>query len=136
MKTRMFAIVAIVAIAAPLACIAPPPEEREPTLTAIRADIFDPRCSASVCHSNGGARDLDLENAPFGGLVNVPSVADPDIMRVAPGDPDGSLMFQVLQGPVPDAELGTLRQMPIGAEVDDVDLEQLRQWIEAGAADD
>ncbi len=116
-----------------VACIAPPPEEREPTLTAIRADIFDPRCSASVCHGNGGARGLDLQNEPFEGLVNVASVADPDIVRVAPGDPDGSLMFQVLQGPVPDAELGELQQMPIGAEVDDADLAQLRQWIEDGA---
>lgn len=114
-------------------CIGPPVEEREPTLSAIRTDIFEPRCSASVCHGSPGARNLDLENEPFEGLVNVPSIADPTILRVAPGDPDASLLFQVLQGDVPDAELGTLERMPIGGEVEDADLEQIRQWIADGA---
>ena len=110
--------------------------ERVATLTAIRADIFDPRCSASVCHGNGGVRGLDLKNEAFAGLVNVPSVADPDILRVRPGDPDNSLLFQVVLAPVPDAELGTLEQMPVGGVLDAEDLDQLRRWIEAGAADD
>ena len=108
-------------------------EPREATLTAVRADIFDPRCSASVCHGNNGARGLDLQNEPFEGLVGVASIADPDILRVSPGDPDNSLLFQVVQAPVPDVALGELRQMPIGAQLDAADLDQLRRWIEEGA---
>lgn len=111
--------------------------EREATLSAIRADIFDPRCSASVCHSNGGARDLDLKNSPHAGLVGVASVADPTILRVQPGEPDNSLLFQVVQRDVPDAELGTLGKMPYGGSgLGEEELDQLRRWIEAGANDD
>jgi hypothetical protein len=131
MKTSMLVVSCVVAFG--FAACPAPPDEREPTLSAIRTDIFEPRCSATVCHGNGGARGLDLVNEPFEGLVNVASVADPDILRVAPGDPDASLLYQVLQGPVPDAEVGELQQMPIGAEVDDADLEQIRQWIADGA---
>lgn len=116
-----------------LACCDGGEPPREATLTAVRADIFDPRCSASVCHSNGGARDLDLKNEPFEGLVDVPSIADPDILRVKPGDPDNSLLFQVVQANVPDAELGELDQMPVGGQLDEADLDQLRRWIEEGA---
>lgn len=117
-------------------CDGEPP--REATLSAIRSDIFDPRCSASVCHGNGGARDLDLKNSPFEGLVGVASIADPAILRVAPGDPDNSLLFQVVQASVPDTVLasGTLEQMPIGGQLEEADLDQLRRWIEAGALND
>ena len=59
--------------------------------------------------------------------------ADPSILRVSPGDPDHSLLFQVVQAPVPDTELGELEQMPVGAALDDDDIDQLRRWIEAGA---
>ena len=116
-----------------IACCGPVEPERVATLTAIRADIFDPRCSASVCHSNGGARDLDLVNSAFEGLVGVASVADPAILRVKPGDPNNSLLFQVVQADVPDAVLGTLRQMPVGGELEAADLDQLERWIKEGA---
>lgn len=48
---------------------------------------------------------------------------------VVPGDPVASLLFQVLQGPVGG-------RMPLGAVVDEADLEQIRAWIAAGAAED
>lgn len=133
MKT--FVVVPWSMFALVLACCDGGEPERVATLTAIRADIFDPRCSASVCHANNGARGLDLKNSPFEGLVDVASVADPSIVRVKPGDPDNSLLFQVVQAPVPDAELasGTLGKMPIGGDLDEADLDQLRRWIEDGA---
>jgi hypothetical protein len=112
------------------ACDAPP-VEREPTLTAIRADIFNPRCSFNACHGGTNpVRGLDLQNDPFGTLVDVVG-EEGGIVRVVPGEPEESLLFQVLQGPV-----GATRQMPPGVVVDDADIEQVRAWIAAGAADD
>lgn len=129
MRAKTIGTLLIAALGA--ACDADGPQ-REPTLTALRADIFDPRCSFAACH--GGAnpvRGLDLENDPFGTLVDVESVEDPAIKRVVPGDPAASLLFRVLQGPV-----GATRQMAPGAFLDADELEQVRAWIEAGAAND
>ena len=46
------------------------------------------------------------------------------------GDPEASLLFQVLNGPV-----GGTRQMPVGAVLPAEELERVRSWIEAGALD-
>lgn len=107
-------------------------EPRAPTLSALRTDIFEPRCNFGACHGSAApARGLDLQSDPFGSLVDVASATDPAIKRVVPGEPDASLLLQVLIGPS-----GGVRQMPLGAEVTPEELEQVRAWIEAGAAND
>lgn len=118
-------------LAAPLflAVGCPPPP---PTLAQLTTEIFEPRCSASGCHGMADpARDLDLQGDAFASLVNVASAEDPATLRVAPGDPDQSLLYQVLRGPV-----GGTRQMPPGAVLPAEDVEQVRAWIEAGAEPD
>jgi hypothetical protein len=106
-------------------------EAREPTLSAIRRDIFEPRCNFGACHGGGSpVRGLGLGEGAFAALVDVASAEDPNVKRVVPGDPDASLLYRVLQGPV-----GGTRQMPVGSAVDAADLEQVRAWIESGAED-
>ena len=102
------------------------------TLTSLREDLFQPRCSASVCHGSfNPQRGLDLESDPFGTLVNVASVEDPSMMRVAPGDPEHSLLFLLLQG-----SIGGTERMPPGVTLPDEEIESVRRWIANGAAND
>jgi len=113
------------------ACDGPPPPPA--TLSSIQENIFVPRCGASVCHGGAGPVDgLDLVGDPFGTLVNVDSVEVAGKKRVVPGDPDNSLLFLVLQGPVSPVE-----KMPQGDPegLDAAELDQIKQWIDDGAED-
>jgi hypothetical protein len=105
----------------------------EPKLSAIRKEIFEPRCSSTSCHGAGAspAADLNLLEAKVEDLVDADSTEDPLFKRVVAGDPDNSLLYLVLLGPQ-----SGVRQMPVGAELDDVDLEAIKTWIEDGAKDD
>lgn len=103
-----------------------------PTLAQLSTQIFEPRCSATGCHGvTDPARALNLQTDAHAALVDVASVEDPAMLRVAPGDPDGSLLYLVLVGPI-----GGTRQMPPGATLPAEDVESVRRWIEAGAAAD
>ena len=53
-------------------------------------------------------------------LVGVASTADGDVLRVSAGDPDASLLFQVLS-----ADVGSVRQMPPGFQLADEDVAAL-----------
>jgi hypothetical protein len=62
-------------------------------------------------------------------LVDVPSVLEPDLLRVAPGDPDNSYLVHKVEG---SAAIGG--QMPLGGpplSAEEINL--IRQWIAAGA---
>lgn len=50
---------------------------------------------------------------------------------IVPGDPDQSLMVQVLKGPVPDKKIP---QMPMKrAPLSEADQKTISDWIKAGA---
>lgn len=107
-----------------------PPQE-PPTFTHLQEQIFQPRCSFAACHGGSGAvAGLDLASNAYGTLVNVASSEDPTVLRVKPGDPDNSLLYQVLVG-----EVGNTRQMPPGATLPAEEIELVRLWVEAGAED-
>jgi hypothetical protein len=115
-----------------LAAACPGGVEGETTFSALRRDIFEPRCGLTGCH--GGAqpeRGLDLRENAYATLVGVASVEDSSVLRVSPGNPDASLLFQVLQ-----RDVGNTRKMPPGAQLSDNDVARVRVWIEAGALDD
>jgi len=109
------------------------PGELDPVaLSSIRTDIFEPRCNFSACHGGENpVRGLDLQNDPFGTLVNIESEENPSVLRVVPGNPDASLLFQIIKGSV-----GATRQMPPNVTLPDEDVEKVRSWILAGALDD
>jgi hypothetical protein len=96
---------------------------------SIQANIFTPICS--VCHVGGSAPEglrLDAANS-FNLLVGVPSTEVPSLMRVKPGDPDGSYIIQKLEG---HAAVGA--QMPLGGPYLTTDtIAFIRQWITNGA---
>lgn len=63
----------------------------------IQRDIFNTTCVQ--CHGGAGyaAANLNLqEGNSFAQLMGVASTKQPDMMRIAPGDPDNSLLYRIL----------------------------------------
>lgn len=103
------------------------------TLDEIQAAVFTPSCAG--CHDGSGgalpgAMNLSNADASFADLVGVASSQVPSLARVAPGDPDNSYLVQKLEG---TAAVGN--QMPAGGPaLDQALIDDIRQWITAGAA--
>ncbi len=89
--------------------------------------IFTAHCW--LCHppmANG--MDLSAQFA-YGELVNVPSVNWAPALRVVPGDPEAS----VLWNKVNFTETYGLGMPPNGAPLSSAELQTIREWIEQGA---
>ncbi len=105
------------------------------TLSQIQSAVFTQRCA--VCHDGSqppsgalpGAMNLSAGNS-FASIVNVPSLEQPGLMRVKPGDPDASYLIRKLEG---TAGISGSR-MPFGGPfLDQATIDQVRSWIAAGA---
>jgi hypothetical protein len=104
------------------------------TLTQIQDSVFTPRCTG--CHNGSqpggplpGSMDLRAGNS-FASLVNVASVEQPSLMRVAPGDADNSYLIHKLEG----APGITGERMPFGGPyLDQATIDQIKSWIAGGA---
>jgi hypothetical protein len=72
---------------------------------------------------------LDLRSgSSYGSLVDVRATSEP-ILRVSPGDPDGSYLVIKLEG---RQSVGD-RMPQTGAALDSIDLTNIRNWIAQGA---
>lgn len=96
---------------------------------SIQDRVFTPICTA--CHA-GAAAPLGLrldEGASYAMLVGVASVQVPELLRVAPGNPDGSYLVHKIEG---TAAVGS--RMPLGGPPLSADaIAAIRQWIVDGA---
>jgi len=98
-------------------------------LASIQRRVFTPLCTG--CHA-GGAAPLGLrldEGAAFAMLVGVPSVGDPSLARVQPGDPDASYLVRKLEGTASVGARMPLDAPPLPPDV----IAVIRQWIVDGA---
>ena len=105
----------------------------QPTLQSIQDNVFTPMCA--VCHTGPtgpnlpGGQDLSTAAASFASLVDVPSIQQPAIMRVARNDSANSYLVHKLEG---TAAVGN--QMPAGGPfLDQATLDAIRAWIDNGA---
>jgi hypothetical protein len=104
-------------------------------LTWIQAEIFSTSCTSGSCHdATTPQAKLDLTAAhAFTELVNVKSTIYTSWNLVTPGDPSSSMLMVRLggaDGPVVDS-------MPKGkAPLCSEQIEAVRRWIAAGAAND
>ncbi len=101
-----------------------------PSFAADIQEIFDRRgCSSSACHGSAQQAGMDLRSgAAYGALVDVTASTE-SIVRVIPGDPDGSYLVMRVEG---RQNVGS--RMPLGgAPLDAIDLTNLRNWIATGA---
>jgi hypothetical protein len=85
----------------------------------------------SGCHITGMSAGLKMPDATaaLASLVNVASSKCPGELRVVPGDAEGSLLVQVLEG-----STACVKPMPLGRDTLSADdLELVRTWIDDGA---
>jgi len=108
---------------------APPPTV---TLSQLQTAIFTPRCSG--CHTGFGTSLPGVQNLTAGNtftsVVNVSSIEQPSLKRVAPGDPDHSYLIQKIEGA---AGISGAR-MPFGGPfLTQAEIDQVRAWVAQGA---
>jgi hypothetical protein len=103
------------------------------TLTQLQAQVFGPICSG--CH-NGvgtslpGVQNLTSAAATYASFVNVPSIEQPNLLRVKPGDPTDSYVIHKLEGLAGI----TGSRMPLGGPyLSTATIDQIESWIAAGA---
>jgi hypothetical protein len=111
--------------------LAPPIPGLAPTLDSIQANVFSVTCAVPGCHGGAGAQQgLRLDPGfSAGNLINVASSQDPTLVRVIPGNPDGSFVIHKLEG---NQTVGF--QMPAGGPyLPQSTIDVIRQWIQDGA---
>jgi hypothetical protein len=104
-----------------------------PTFAEVRDDVLLPTCGFASCHGTGvGGLTLD-EATSYDNLVEAPSVGAPGEILVVPGDPDASYLVAKLLGA--DGIVDDPMPPPFGG-LAAADIELIRAWITAGAAND
>ncbi len=143
---RMRWLAAALAVAAGCGSSASSPDARtgEPTLAAIRAEIFNVTCGLGTCHAAPTrAAKLDLRDGSDDSLcqqlVARTSCLFGDKLLVVPGKPEVSFLINKLRGTsltgTPDPGCATTNdRMPMGqTPLSDAQIAQVEQWIRAGA---
>jgi len=136
-----FALVALATGACGSDTAPPDAPPGEPTLAAIRADIFNGTCALGSCHAAPTlAAKLELrENGLCHLLVSHKSCLFSDRTLVVPGKPEVSFLMNKLRGTglegTPDPACGTSNErMPLGqVPLSGGKLAQIEEWIRAGA---
>ncbi len=113
-----------------------------PTFDSLNQNIFQPRC-AEICHSGGAnaSGNMDLGGVdPYAAMVNVvasgPQCGTTGLVRVIPGDPDDSLLYEKVLAKERNIAAPCGDSMPQGSalpSLSDDEIEFIRMWIEAGA---
>ena len=113
----------------------------EPTLANVHGQVLQ-GCTAAACHGDAGPAENLVVTTPAQAhmnMVGIPSLQNPALSLVEPGDPDGSYLLAKLSG-VGMAEKsstgGPSVRMPIGFPATcDARLSLVQAWIAAGAPD-
>jgi hypothetical protein len=113
----------------------------DPTLAAVRSDIFNSTCALGSCHAPAtNAAKLNLsETGICHLLVSHQSCLFPDKFLVVPGKPEASFLLDKLRGTnlegVPNPDCGTTNErMPLGQPPLPANkLAQIEEWIRSGA---
>jgi hypothetical protein len=138
-----FALVVALATGACGSDTAPPDAPPgDPTLAAIRADIFNGTCALGSCHAPPTlAAKLDLRDDGLCQLlVSHPSCLFSDKVLVVRGKPEASFLLNKLRGVglegTPDPACATSNErMPLGqVPLSAGKLAQIEEWIRAGAS--
>lgn len=112
----------------------PPPPPAAPTLAELQSTIFTPVCSG--CHTGGGAAlpasmNLSSAAATHAAIVGVVSSERAPLLRVAAGDAENSYIVHKIEG---RASIAGSR-MPLGGPfLSQADIDRVKAWINAGAA--
>lgn len=145
MSTRRLALVSLAAATVVAACAdfegfvdptggLPDVEIANPSFVTDIQPILTRRCSIGGCHSfatQRGRLALDAAHA-YAMLVGVESALDPPRLRVAPGDPDASLLVHMIE--TSPARRDGLPRMPLGSQpLTERQIATIVNWIAQGA---
>ena len=110
-----------------------------PTLDAIQASIFSPRCAIPGCHdATTHVENLDLSaGSAYSQLVGVAPMTEvaqlKGLLRVDAGHPDNSFLLVKLEGP-PLLTSDEGERMPeTGSPLSDAEIQLISDWIAQGA---
>ncbi len=97
------------------------------SLSEIQKTVFTPSCAIAGCHN--GLNDPNLtDGESYISLVNAPSLEQPSMVRVRPGDSENSLLIRKLRG------LGTARMPPVPRPaLAQSTIDSIAAWIDRGA---
>lgn len=116
----------------------------QPRFSEINKTILADRCTVA-CHSGGefAAGGLDLKETPYATLLDAAPTgvecAGSPLKRVAPGDPEASLLYLLIAAKVHGEAAPCGETMPLGAEraaLTQAEVDRIRAWILAGAKND
>ena len=99
------------------------------TASELSEDVFSKSCAFSSCHSNAASASAGLQLHDETAVLNMierPSTQDPDILLVAPGDPDNSYLLQKMRGF--QLSEGT-DSMPPGTTLCEGKIQLVEEWI-------
>jgi len=122
-----------------LSDVAGPSPNLTPTFSSIQQEIFQStdeagRAACASCH-RGVIPNINLNFSPgvdiYALLVNVPSRQRPDLMLVAPGDPERSYLIHKLEGRAGIVGLQMPRNGPPYLTAGQIQV--IKRWIEVGA---
>lgn len=102
----------------------------DPSFSSVIQEILTRKgCTASSCHGSAQEAGLDLRTGnAYSNLVNVASTQT-GVLRVIPGDATGSYIVIKVEGRQTVGE-----RMPLsGSNLDNIDLTNLKNWINQGA---
>ena len=110
------------------------PVDPTATFTRVQSEVFTPSCTTVGCHDLIGqqAQLVLVQGRGYDATVGQPSIQMPSLLRVAPGDPDGSYLLRKLTG----AGITGARMPFGGAPLDDAKIRLVRDWIRRGAPRD
>ena len=103
-------------------------------LSFIQANVFSTTCAVSGCHAGSNpAAGMNLgAGLTFSNTVGVPSLQQPGLMRINPGNPDASYLIRKLEG----GPAISLQRMPRNSgPLAQTTIDNIREWITNGAQD-
>jgi hypothetical protein len=104
------------------------------TFTRVKAEVFTPTCATVGCHHPLG-QESQLVLTPevaYVQIVNRASVENAALLRVAPGDPEGSYLYRKIIGAGITGERMPNNLPPLDAGK----IRLVRDWIRRGAPND
>ncbi len=110
-----------------------PPKGSRPGLRSIEREVFLPSCAMSSCHGAPSPRkELNLVPPVHARIVDQPSREVPSRKLAAPGEPGASYLFEKISQDAP--QVG--KRMPPSQPLEQSRIDEVREWIAAGAKDD
>ena len=104
------------------------------TFTRVQSEIFTPTCANIGCHDPLGQQSQLILSAgrAYEQTVSRSSVEMPNLLRVAPGNPDNSYLYRKITGAGITGD-----RMPQGRPpLSDAQIRLVRDWIRRGAPND